>query len=145
MVKGEQEYALALISYEIPQKENSNNANLVTLGRVPGVTASPPNAGRDVTPNPFYANNQTQTVTTQAAPAAAAAAKAPAQEASAASPAAAPPAAKPAPPAAASGQPEEPPMPTDAELDMLLDQSEGMDDLDFDMDDIERQLGATPA
>jgi|JDSH01.1.fsa_nt_gi hypothetical protein len=36
-------------------------------------------------------------------------------------------------------------MPTDAELDMLLDQSEGMDDLDFDMDDIERQLGATPA
>ncbi|MGX1201225.1 hypothetical protein [Marinobacter sp. MBR-105] len=142
LIPGGQEYALALISYEIPQKENSNNANLVTLGRVPGVTASP-NAGRDITPNPFYANNQTQTVTTQAAPAAAAAAKAPAQEASAASPAAAP-AAKPA-PAAASGQPEEPPMPTDAELDMLLDQSEGMDDLDFDMDDIERQLGATPA
>lgn len=141
MVPGNQEYALGIVSYEIPQREQSTTANLITLGRIPGQVASP-NAGRDTTPNPFYNNQEapaTQTTqSTASEPAQSASTSAPASAAS--EPAqAAPEQTSAAAPAKAQGGPEEPPMPTDAELELLLEQADDID-VDFDMDEVERQL-----
>lgn len=141
MVRGKQEYALALISYEIPKAPEAQNATLSTLGRIPGQTASP-NAGKSVTENPFYKNG----VATQAAQPAQAEQATPAQAsapaAQASQPAPANQAAQSAPVAAAATHraPEEPPMPTDDDIDALLNEAE-MADTDYDLDELEKQMG----
>jgi hypothetical protein len=132
-LKGNQEYALSIVSYSIAQGER-NNVNLESLGRMPGVKATP-NAGLSETPNPHWPKDEngnlvsfttSQTAANQPAPAAAQpqdsqkavqqasyAAQAPIEE-----------------PVS-----EEPPLPSDEDMDAYL----GADN-DFDMDELETQM-----
>ena len=131
---GNQEYALAIVSYSIAQGERKN-VNLESLGRMPGVKATP-NAGLSETPNPHWprddeGNMVSFTTSTPAAnqPAAAATAASPAPAASASKEAVAAQAPIPEP------ESDEPPLPSDDDMDQYLGA-----DTDFDMDDLESQM-----
>jgi hypothetical protein len=133
-IMGNQEYALAIVSYSIAQGER-NNVNLESLGRMPGVKATP-NAGLSETPNPHWprddeGNMVSFTTSTPAAnqPAAAATAASPAPAASASKEAVAAQAPIPEP------ESDEPPLPSDDDMDQYLGA-----DTDFDMDDLESQM-----
>jgi hypothetical protein len=131
------EYKLAVISYAIPNSDDTKLTSLETLGAVPGIVASP-DAGLSVTSNPYYPEpNQTAAPqqTTAAAPAAQTATS-PAPAAQTATPA-------PSQPAARQPVPEEPPMQDD--IDTALEPDDLLhDDMidDFNVDDLEEQLAA---
>lgn len=133
-VKGNQEYALGIASYTIPQ-EGSGSANLESLGRMPGVKATP-NAGLSATPNPYWPTDEdgnmvsfTTSVAAQPAPKTAEPAATTNQQAVAAQA----PISRPAP----EPESDEPPLPSDADMDAYLGA-----DSDFDMDELESQMSS---
>lgn len=148
-VKGNQEYAFGIVSYTIAQGER-NNANLESIGRMPGVKATP-NAGLSVTENPYWPRddqgnmvsftNSAAAPAPEAAPAAApaaAAAQAASQPASQAQSASAELIAAQAPiakPAAQEAKFEEPPLPSDDDMDSFFGA-----DSDYDMEELESQM-----
>lgn len=136
-VNGNQEYSLGIASYSIAQGER-NNANLESLGRMPGVKATP-NAGLSETPNPYWPKDENGNLvqfTTSASVAKAPAAAQPAQNQQASASAEALAAQAPIPsPAVQNNAADEPPLPSDEEMDAFL----GADN-DYDMDELESQM-----
>jgi len=127
------EYKLSVISYEIPKTDDNGQASLVTLGPVPGVTASP-DGGLSVTPNPYYADSQVQQAvdaSNKAAENKQAQQPAPEAEQSAAQQ---PASTEQTSASAQAAKPEEP-QPSEDDLDSAMSDFD-----DFDMDDLEQQL-----